>query len=34
MLADVNGSAASVEAITDVVSAVRNGSSIPHGGGR
>jgi pimeloyl-ACP methyl ester carboxylesterase len=33
MLADVNGSAASVEAIADVVSAVRDGSSIPHGGG-
>jgi pimeloyl-ACP methyl ester carboxylesterase len=33
MLADVNGSAASVEAIADVVSVVRDGSSIPHGGG-
>ena len=33
MLADVNGSAASVEAIADVVSAVRDDSSIPDGGG-
>ena len=33
MLTDVNGSAASVEAIADVVSAVRDGSSIPDGGG-
>ena len=34
MLADVDGSAASVEAITDVVSAVRDGSSVPDGGGQ